>query len=291
MKKYPLLTFFLITFLITWGIAGLFFLFPAQVAALTHKAADAYHPLFRLAARAPTLAAFLIILWMRGKQGLLAFWARYLDFAIPLRWYPLCFGGIVGFGLVLRFVEEAWGMATPALPFSRYTFLPFALYFFVADPGPLGEEGGWRGFALPLLQRHFSPLWVSVLLGVIWSLWHLPAFSIATLNQSKFVFPLFLMSNIALVMLMTAAYNASGGNLPLMILIHWAYNLTGFFVNMDGYYFVANAIGFALAAVLIARHPVKTSFTLPVTPAASKEMNHETRFQQQEGNGYWHWYI
>ena len=65
MKKRPLLSFFLITFLITWGIAGLFFLFPRQLVALTMKEADPYHPLFRLAASAPTISAFLVILLLR----------------------------------------------------------------------------------------------------------------------------------------------------------------------------------------------------------------------------------
>ena len=118
MKKHPLTSFFLIAFLITWGIAGLFFLFPDQLVALTGKEADAYHPLFRLAASAPTLSAFLVILCVRGKQGLLAFWARYLDFAIQLRWYVLVFGGIAGFGLVLRYLEKSRGLQVPDLPFS-----------------------------------------------------------------------------------------------------------------------------------------------------------------------------
>ncbi len=80
MKKHPLISFFLITFFITWGIASVYFLFPAQVVALTSKEVDAYHPLYRIAIRAPTLSAFLVIVCLRGKQGLLAFWARYLEF-------------------------------------------------------------------------------------------------------------------------------------------------------------------------------------------------------------------
>ena len=106
--------------------AGLFFLFPDQLVALTGKEADAYHPLFRLAASAPTLSAFLVILGVRGKQGLLVFWARYLDFGIRLRWYVLVFGGIVGLGLVLRYLEKSWGLQVPELPFSLYSFPLFA---------------------------------------------------------------------------------------------------------------------------------------------------------------------
>ncbi len=264
MRKHPLISFFLITFLITWGIAGLFFLFPEQVVTLTRKQADAYHPLFRIAASAPTLSAFLVILCVRGKQGLLAFWARYLDFAIRLRWYVFIFGGIVGFGVVLRYLENSWGVEAPGLSFSWYSFIPFAIYFLFADPGPLGEEGGWRGFALPLLQRRFSPFWASVILGTVWGIWHLPAFYISTLNQSNFSFPLFLILNITLVMFMTYAYNATRGNIPLMIVIHWTYNLTGFFVSMDGYFFAANGILFLIAALLLSRLRPATPVVEPI---------------------------
>jgi hypothetical protein len=195
-----------------------------------------------------------------GKQGLLAYWARYLDFAIRLRWYVLVFGGIVGVGFVLRYLETAWGVEVPVLPFAWYSFIPFAVYWLLSDPGPLGEEGGWRGFALPLLQRRFSPFWASVILGTIWSIWHLPAFYISTLSQSNLLFPLFLMSNVTLVMFMTSAYNVTRGNIPLMIVIHWAYNLVGVFVSLtDGYFFVANGSLFLLAGLLL-------SWLRPATP-------------------------
>jgi uncharacterized protein len=249
-RKRPLLSFFTITFLITWGIAGLFFLFPEALVTLTRKEADAYHPLFRLAASAPTLAAFLVILVTQKKQGLLDFLARYLEF-VRLRWYIIIFGGIVGFGFALRFIEQSLGMSVPNLPFTWVSFIPFAMYWPLYDPGPLGEEGGWRGFGLPLLQRRFSPFWSAVILGVIWSVWHLPAFYISTLKQSGLMFPMFLLANVALVMFMTSVYNVSLNNIPLMIVIHWAYNLTGVLVPMDGYFFAANTILFSAAALAL----------------------------------------
>src|SRR5918992_6169094 len=82
MKKHPLLGYFLLTFLITWGIGAIYLLFPAQLVALTSKDADRYHPLFVFAACAPTLSAFAVVLSLRGRQGLLLFWARYLDTGI-----------------------------------------------------------------------------------------------------------------------------------------------------------------------------------------------------------------
>ena len=230
------------------------------------KEADAYHPLFRFAISAPTFSAFLVILWLRGKQGLLAYMARYLDFSIPLRWYALIFGGIVGFGFLLRIIEESIGVEVPVLSFSWFSFIPYALYWILFDPGPLSEEGGWRGFALPLLQRHFSPFWSAIILGTVWTIYHLPAFYISTLNQSSFAstFPLFLISTVMLTMFMTYAYNATRGNIPLMILIHWAYNLTGVLVPMNTQYFAAFSFLFLIGSLLLSRQRPATPMVEPI---------------------------
>ena len=277
MKKNPLVSYFFFTFLITWGIAGLFLLFPDQVVRLTMKEADAYHPLFRFAISAPTLSAFLVILWLRGKQGMLAYMARYLDFSIPLRWYALIFGGIVGFGFLLRIIEETIGVEVPVLSFSWLSFIPYASYWILYDPGPLSEEGGWRGFALPLLQRSFSPFWSAIILGIVWTIFHLPSFYISTLNQSTFAstFPLFLISTVTLTMFMTYAYNATRGNIPLMIVIHWAYNLTGVLVPMNTQYFAAFSFLFLIGSLLLSRLRPAIPMIEPIPGWSQNE--HDTR--------------
>ena len=98
-----------------------------------------------------------------------------------------------------------------------------ALFALIADPGPM-EELGWRGFALPLLQQRFSALGASVLLGIIWGLWHLPAFYISATPQSAFSLPIFLLGTVAYAIIMTALYNGSGGSIPLAFLFHWQIN-------------------------------------------------------------------
>lgn len=127
MKKHPLFNFFLITFLITWGIAGLFFLFPAQVVKLTMKTADAYHPLFCLAASAPTISAFIVILWMRGRKGLVQFWALFGACSDALVHRSLCGDRWVWRWAALS--RTGMGLTVPTPPFSIYTFIPFAIYW------------------------------------------------------------------------------------------------------------------------------------------------------------------
>ena len=86
--------------------------------------------------------------------------------------------------------------------------------------GPLGEEFGWRGLALPLLQRRFSPFWASLILGVVWAVWHAPAFVMSGTPQSAWSFGPFFVGLIAVAMIMTPLFNASRGSLLIAILYH-----------------------------------------------------------------------
>jgi uncharacterized protein len=73
----------------------------------------------------------------------------------------------------------------------------------VTDPGPLGEEFGWRGFALPFLLGRRPPLAAALILGLVWAFWHLPTFLIPTLHQSQLSFPVFVLNSMALSVIMT----------------------------------------------------------------------------------------
>ena len=95
---------------------------------------------------------------------------------------------------------------------------------FLADPGPLGEELGWRGFALPRLLEGRNALSAAVVLGIIWGVWHLPAFLIAGTPQSNMSFPILLIGAVALSVLMTWAFNGTRGSVLVAILIHWTFN-------------------------------------------------------------------
>ena len=82
------------------------------------------------------------------------------------------------------------------------------------------EELGWRGLALPLLQRRFSPFVASLVLGVIWAVWHLPAFFFST-PMSGFSFGTWFLGVMAITLIVTAMFNASRGSLLVAYLFHW----------------------------------------------------------------------
>lgn len=86
------------------------------------------------------------------------------------------------------------------------------------------EEIGWRGFALPRLQRRWSALGSSFVLGVVWILWHAPLFVIPGTGQEEFPLVPYLLVGLALAIIFTWMYNASRGSLLLVVLLHGTVN-------------------------------------------------------------------
>ncbi len=101
--------------------------------------------------------------------------------------------------------------------------------------GPLPEELGWRGYALPRLQFKWGPLLSSLVLGLVWNLWHLPLFFIpgtyqAELGFASLRFWIYSLNLMSQSILMTALMNASGGATLTAILFHYMTNLSGEFL-------------------------------------------------------------
>jgi hypothetical protein len=104
------------------------------------------------------------------------------------------------------------------------SFLLFFIYPALIIGGPLGEEPGWRGFALPRLQRRYGPLVGSLFLGVIWTFWHVAPVWLASwyaagmLNIYNFVLYLLFITSWTIVM--TWVYNNTKGSVFMAILGH-----------------------------------------------------------------------
>lgn len=96
--------------------------------------------------------------------------------------------------------------------------------------GPLAEEAGWRGFALPRLQAKYNALVSSLILGVIWCCWHIPLFFVPGSSQQGIPFPIYLMLVVTLSIYFTWLYNNTGGSLVICVLAHFCFNLSGGFI-------------------------------------------------------------
>src|SRR5690606_7524897 len=162
----PMAQFLAITFGLTWGIALLVIVFPDAVFALFGEISVA-NPLFILAVYSPGIAGVVLVLFHHGRVGLIRFFRRFAVWRVPAGWWLFVIAGIpavmyAGAGLA--------GTIRDPLPFTSWweALGALALALFL---GPI-EELGWRGLALPLLQRRFAPLWAGLILGVVWAVWH-----------------------------------------------------------------------------------------------------------------------
>ena len=146
----------------------------------------------------PSLAAVVVVAYTTGRAGLRRWLTRCLQWRIGWRWVLLAFAFPAVYMGLAAAADIALGGTLPPLPAASHVWLAalnVLLIFLVG--GPLGEEFGWRGFALPALQERWGWRVVSVALGVMRAAWHLPLFYSAGDLQSDWPFGWFALSIIA----------------------------------------------------------------------------------------------
>lgn len=160
-RKHRFVAFVACAYTISWGLWLLAALGGGQV-------------VFLLGALGPAAAAAIVTVWSGGS--LRAWWRPVWRWQVPVRWWlfalglpALLYGGV---SLVLQLVglPVDWSLAVHRLPAYLGTFL------FVLVAGGALEEPGWRGFGLLVLQRDHSPLTSTLILGLVWGLWHVPVY-------------------------------------------------------------------------------------------------------------------
>ena len=218
MTQRTLGLFFILAFGLTWGIAALLILFTEQVEELFGELGYT-NPLFILAVYSPGFAGVFLVWWHHGLEGVASFFRRLTLVRMPAGWWLLLLLGIPGafyLGAAIKgnlgepFSFSPWHGVLPAL----------ALALFI---GPI-EEFGWRGLALPLLQRRLTPFAAGTVLGVIWAVWHIPAFFLSGVPQSTWSFPAFFFGVVALSVIVTPMFNAARGSLLIPVLFHFQCN-------------------------------------------------------------------
>jgi hypothetical protein len=210
--------FFVLTFGLTWGLAALFLVVPETVTGIFGLVSYT-NPLFVLAVHAPGIVAVALIWYHHGLRGVGRFFRRLTVWRMPAPWWVFLVAGIP---LVFLLGAMLTGTISDPFPFVPwYTVAPALLLALLI--GPI-EEFGWRGVALPLLQRRLAPLWASLVLGGVWGLWHAPAFLLGGTVQDGWSFGLFFLGVMALSVIVTALFNAAWGSLLIAVVFHFQMN-------------------------------------------------------------------
>ena len=218
-EKDMLIPFFLLTFLITWGLGALAIFLPAQFQALVGELTDT-SPIYFLAIAAPTISATVVTFARDGLQGLKSLYARLIHWRFDLKWYVLVMLGIPVVGWIAARITGASPLKPTNTP-SEFLWL----LFYLLITGPLCEELGWRGFALPHLLKRFSPITASLILGAIWGVWHLPSFFVGGMVQAGMSILLFLINAVLLSIFVTWVFQHTGGSVLITVLIHYTVNI------------------------------------------------------------------
>jgi uncharacterized protein len=227
LARYPMLFFVLIAYAGTW-VVWLPFLLSADGFGLLSFSSPL--PLIVTGGlgtfTGPTLAAFVMTGITEGRAGVRRLLRKIVLWRVGLGWYLFALLGLpVILALSALVVPGNLASFEPMDPLALLlAYLPFFVYPALLIGGPLGEEPGWRGFALPRLQQRQGPLVGSLILGVIWTFWHVVPVWLASwtaagmLNIYNLV--LYLIFICSWTIVMTWVFNNTKGSLLMAILVH-----------------------------------------------------------------------
>ena len=202
-KQHPLITFFLLTFALSWT-----FEIPLVVLGDSIAGTQAL-VLIILASNVPSVLGIVLTAIVLGGGVLRKLLGRLLVWRVDPRWYLVVLGpvALAGGMVALNALVGGPDMSLGVPLFGVLTLLAFSIF-----PGSaLGEEIGWRGYALPRLQAGRSALSASFILGAIWGSWHLPLYFTGQAERPLGLFPLFVVAVIALSVILAWVYNGTGG--------------------------------------------------------------------------------
>ena len=202
-RRYPLVSFFVLAYAFAWGLVlltGVSLVFGF------------------LALFGPAAAALIVTVCTEDRAGVRALLARIAIWRVGQHWYVIALGlpalltlGVIGLQIALG--------APPMLQLSARSPLTLLLFVLV-----IGEELGWRGFALPRLQARYGSLGASVILGLLWAAWHLPNQFIPGLEYYGYGILAFAAYVVPMTVLFTWLAAHTRGSLLLAWLFHGAIN-------------------------------------------------------------------
>ena len=234
MKKNSLLYFFVLTFAITWAMW-----FPAALTKLSGGMSIlGPNKVGSFARWAPGIAAIIITAFLAGKQGIGGLFRPLKIWRVNIGWYlfALLFQSVVFFlskWIDFSMLDKSYEVISPLSTADiEAPFIFIAIGAMIsAIPGAFMEELGWRAFALPRLQSKNNALIASVILGLFWGLWHVPA--IIYLEGTDVLNMVWAVVNtISVTILFTWVFNNTQGSLLLVTLFHVSIEYTKDFLGV-----------------------------------------------------------
>jgi uncharacterized protein len=216
-RRHPLATFLVLTYGLSWVLW-------IPLAIFRDAASGPYGPIaLLLGSNIPSAVAIVLTAVGLGKSATRKLLGRLLIWRVGWQWYLVLLAPTALVIGIISLVAITRGGPTAALAVPLLSAI-ITIAFMTFPGSALGEEIGWRGFALPRLQFRRTALTASLVVGSLHGLWHLPLWLNGNVDHPLSLYPAFLIQALALSVIYTWLYNSSKGSLLLVVLFHTATN-------------------------------------------------------------------
>jgi membrane protease YdiL (CAAX protease family) len=217
LHRRPVATFFSLTFAVSWA------LWLPLVVLQDRMPPGPALLLVLLGSLVPSTMAILMVARLDGRAGVLRLLRRLLEWRVGIGWYVAILA-LAALAVCAVWVSALFGVPAPVVVATIPGVL--SLFLFSIFPGSaMGEELGWRGFALPRLQAGRSALTASLIVGAVWGTFHFPLFLLGSPVRPFALFLPFAISSVIMSIFYTWMYNGTRGSLLIAVLLHATTNL------------------------------------------------------------------
>jgi membrane protease YdiL (CAAX protease family) len=221
-KKRPLITFYILAFVITW-LAWM------PQAAFSYGLFPFDSPIFYvIGGIGPMLAAYIVLKAQYGKEAIGKLFAPLMRWKVSLVWYAIAILGFAAIGTAAAALGGDIAEKFKNLNFTSSLVITFISYLVAAIP----EEVAWRGFAQPRIQTRYSALASSLIVGALWALWHLPLLLNKDNVMSTYPKYLFLIDVLAGSVIYAWLYNSTRGSALIVTIYHAFGNTIGVMLDI-----------------------------------------------------------
>lgn len=250
-KRSPLVAYFVLVFGIEWLLVFILSsLLPPMIALL-------------IGSWLPNSVGLLVTGVAGGQAGLRELFSKVVLWRISLKWYVIALFVPITIAFLAIRLYMLIGNPLPDFAPANQLLLIILIAVFT---GAMGEELGWRGTALPRLQARWNALISSLILGVLWGLYHLPSFLLSGLPLQNLPLLPFMLGALGISILISWTFNQTCGSLITVFIYHFAFNFignaTGIFVVPELFWLFAGICSLVAIAVITLDW---TSFTRPAT--------------------------
>jgi membrane protease YdiL (CAAX protease family) len=226
--------FFVVTFLWSWSLCAILYLF-SKKGVVSANNTNFYKTGFIfivIGAFGPAVGATISLYSTNGREAVFQFFASFLSLNFGWKVWGSIFLVLVGSVFLAWIIPSFFGNKIPLIFHNIYKFPVIILIMTFLGGGQ--EEIGWRGYILPFLENKYGIFWGTLILGIIWTIWHLPLWFIPGSNQKNLNFFAFTLQCIGLSYFFSWVITASGNQLLSGLIAHGTYNAILFIFPMLG---------------------------------------------------------